>query len=154
MNIIQKLYLKLKTLFSSSKIEKKEEDQKYSTSSKFGLKDKIKGAITFSLYENNDIDILCFLPETDKMSSDEITRESEDFGKFISSITDGLVVDSIVSLLEKNKKKSSDPNDQLFIDNILFFWAMSHINRTDKKKNSSKNHPVIRPTAVFNQIKH
>lgn len=146
MNILIKLYKKLKTLFKPF--------LKTKANKLFEIADtNISGSITFNLYKDSTVDIFCYIPETYSMDSNRLTQEAENFGKFISSITDGLVSDTIVKLLDKTKKESQDPNEQLFIENILFFWAMTHVDRKAEKEKRSLSKPVIKPTAVFSQTK-
>lgn len=148
MKILTKLYKRLKILFSKWFLKSK-------PSKLFEIADNnIKGSITFNLYKNCSVDIFCYIPETKNMDNNKLTQEAEDFGKFISSITDGLVSDTIVSLLDKTKKETNDPNEQLFIENILFFWAMTHVDRKKEKEKRSSSRPVIKPTAVFSQTKN
>jgi hypothetical protein len=144
MNIIQKVYNYIKWFF----IRPIKEEQNIDSENAIG-------SITFSLYPNNDVDIFCFLPESASMTVDEISKVSENYGKFLSSITDGLVVDTMVKLLNQTKKDSESPSEQLFIENILFFWAINHVNNHSKNetKKKNKNRPVIRPTTVFAQTK-
>lgn len=146
MQILIELYRKLKILY------RKYFNSSYNQRSKI-IKDNIKGSITFNLYEDSNVDIFCYIPETKDMNNENLMKEAENFGNFVSSITDGLVSDTIVKLLDKTKANSQDPNEQLFIENILFFWAMSHVNRkaeTDKKPSK----PLIKPTSVFAQTKY
>jgi hypothetical protein len=146
MNIITKLFKNLKEFY-------KKDSNKQHTKSILSDSD-IVGAITFSLDKNNNVDILCFFPESADMTADEISLESENFGKFIAAITDGLVADSIVKLLDKTKQQSHSTNEQLFIENVLFFWALNHVSNLKTKSNKTeKNTPIIRPTAVFGQTK-
>ena len=143
MNIIKKLYRKLKTSFSKKQlIGPKEKDPS-----------QIAGSMVFHLYKDSTIDIICYTPEIKEIESNELTQSAENFGNFIGAITDGVVSDTIVNLLDKSKKESKDPIDQLFIDNILFFWAMSHMSRKSSKDKKGSSKPVIRPTAVFSQTK-
>lgn len=150
MNIINRLYKKLKAFFN-----KKQNRHRQRPLNDNELDDRPIGSITFSLYDNNDIDIFCFLPDSDSMTVDDVTKKSEDYGKFLSSITDGLVVDTMIKLLNQTKKESNSPTEQLFIENVLFFWALSHVNHHSRSENKkkNKNRPVIRPTMVFAQTK-
>lgn len=145
MKIILDIYKKLKSFF-----------YKRNNASNQINDENIAGAITFTLYKDANVDILCLLPESSKMNADQITEESENFGKFISSITDGLVADTIVQLLDKTKANTDNPNEKLFIENVLFFWAMNHVTYNKKISASNlkgKKGPVIKPTEVFAQTK-
>lgn len=144
MNIIKKLYKKLKTLFN----------KKYRTpNNKERDLSQIAGSMVFHLYKDSSIDIICYTPEIKEIETNNLTQYAEDFGNFIGAITDGLVSDNIVKLLDKSKKESEDPIDRLFIDNILFFWAMSHMSRKAPKDKKNSSRPIIKPTAVFSQTK-
>lgn len=137
-NIFQKLKKYLNTL--SSKRSNKEISP-------------ISGNINFILYENNEIDIITTLPECDSLTEEAFLNRSENFGKFISIITSGLASEQIVKLLDNAKKNSKSSNSQLFIDNILYFWAINYVEYIKNKKKKNKLSPIIKPTAVFGQTK-
>lgn len=147
MKILTELYKKLKTLFNRLSLKSKN-NKKYELSEK-----DIKGSLIFNLHKDSNVDILCYIPDTKDMDNDKLTQEAENFGNFISSITDGAVSDTIVKLLDKTKKDTKNPHEQLFIENILFFWAMTHVNRKAEKEKRLSSKPMIKPTAVFSQTK-
>lgn len=109
------------------------------------------GHISFSLTDSGDIDIVCKIPETINLDTDQLTKLSEQFAKFLCHINDGYLIDDIFAIL-KNADHTENQNekDRLFLDNILFFWALLHVENNKKKEQKSKgNQPIVRPSEVF-----
>jgi hypothetical protein len=107
------------------------------------------GSITFHLTDKQDIDVLCKLPDISSQSLDEMTLTAEKYAEFLCYINDGSLTDNIFGLLKKNAKKTKDEKDQLFIDNILFFWEIIHKENQKKAIKKISGQPMIRPTEVF-----
>jgi hypothetical protein len=109
------------------------------------------GHINFSLTEHGEIDIVCKIPETTNLDTDQLTNLSEQFAKFLYHINDGYLIDDIFSILKNfDHIKNHNEKDKLFLDNILFFWALLHVENNKKKYQKSKaNQPIVRPSEVF-----
>jgi hypothetical protein len=146
MLFIQKI---LKKLFQQSDSLELNSESKISKS---GSKDTDHiGHISFSLTENGEIDIVCKIPEITNLDTDQLTKLSEQFAKFLCHINDGYLIDDIFTILQKSDHtEGKNEKDKLFLDNILFFWALLHVESNKKKDQKSKgNQPIIRPSEVF-----
>ena len=77
-----------------------------------------------------------------------MTKLSEDYAELLSLINDGILAPKIVKFINGIIDKAEDEREKLFLENILVFWGLSHVENL-KKKISKSNHPLIRPSAVF-----
>jgi hypothetical protein len=110
------------------------------------------GSILFSLTDKGDIDILCKIPETHTLSVDQLTSLAEKYAGFLHNINDGYLIDDIFAIIKNTNKTSTEQNEQdkLFLDNILFFWAVLHVEHNKKNDQKSKgSQPIVRPSEVF-----
>lgn len=139
MKIIESLLKKLKVLFkNTTKITGND------------LSEQPFGVVSFILNDDLNIDIKVSLPNIKNKNVDELTALSEKYGIFLSNISDGSLSDIILEIINKSKEKCHDPVQQLFIENIIFFWSIFYAEkRNQNKKKQKKNSPIIRPLAVF-----
>lgn len=107
-------------------------------------------SLSFSLCQNNDIDITFDLPEIKNKSNEEIAIIAENYATFLLSITSGEINQKMCEILNDKVDANSDPNSVLFIDNIISFWIMLHKDKSKKVlKKYDQSQPLIRPTQVF-----
>jgi hypothetical protein len=140
MQYILKIYEKLLTVFKKPQIQKDI------------VNDEYIGSITFSLTKDNDIDIICMLPDITNFSNEKILGISEPFGKFLSYINDGYLIDDLFRTLAEQSQNAEDHDRKLLIDNILFFWMLFHVKNKEKDhEDKISGDPIIRPTEVFKQ---
>jgi hypothetical protein len=112
----------------------------------------IADSLSFSLCENNDINIHFKLPEIKNKSNEEIASIAENYASFLLSITSGEINQKMCEILTDQVDSNSDPNMVLFVDNIISFWIMLHKDRSKKGlKKYDQSQPLIRPTQVFRQ---
>jgi hypothetical protein len=113
-------------------------------------KESYIGYISFKLKDNDDIDILYATPDIQNVPTESIADLSEKYAKFLCDINDGILINEIIETLTKNKKDSDSEKNTLLIDNILFFWALTHIeNEKAIKKQEKSGQPMIKPLDVF-----
>jgi len=110
--------------------------------------DEYIGSVTFKLNKDKTIDISCYTPEVSSLSVGAMTKLSEDYAELLSLINDGILAPKIVKFIDGIIDKAEDEQEKLFLENILIFWGLSHVENL-KKKISKSNHPLIRPSAVF-----
>jgi hypothetical protein len=106
------------------------------------------GVVTFKLNKDKTIDISCYTPEVSSLSVGTMTKLSEDYAELLSLINDGILAPKIVKFIDGIIDKAEDEQEKLFLENILIFWGLSHVENL-KKKISKSNHPLIRPSSVF-----
>jgi hypothetical protein len=109
------------------------------------------GAISFKVTSDLDIDVMCALPDIKNATIDEISVLAEKYADFLLAINEGHLKDDIINIIQNNVDKSTEPKDTLFLENMLFHWALTHVEYEKKKRNKEKkDQPVIRPISVFN----
>jgi len=109
------------------------------------------GAISFKVTSDLDIDVMCALPDIKNATTDEISVLAEKYADFLLAINEGHLKDDIINIIQNNVDKSAEPKDTLFLENMLFHWALTHVEYEKKKRNKEKkDQPVIRPISVFN----
>ena len=142
MQLFQKIYSKLLTFFDSSPPK---------NANIINTKQpNYIGNISFSLTDKFDIDISCSVPDFETLSTEKLTTISEQYAKFLCHITDGDLIDDIIEIITKEKNKPDSEKKTLILDNILFFWALTHVEKQEKAKKLEKSgQPVIRPLDVF-----
>jgi hypothetical protein len=136
---IKKIYTYLFRIKTINNIDKKNQIDKPS----------IVGAITFKLYDDQTIDISCHVPETEKLSSDQMTSIAENYAELLAYINDGLLSTKIIDFIKETIAVSEYEQDKLFFENVLVFWAIHHSELIKSKKTKS-NQPLIMPSRVFN----
>jgi hypothetical protein len=110
------------------------------------------GALSFKITAESDIDVMCILPDLKNASTDQISSIAEKYADFLLAINEGYLKDDIVKIIQKKVDAGDDPKDTLFLENMLFYWALSHVESQKRKKNKEKkDQPVIRPISVFNR---
>ena len=143
MYLIHKIYNKLSAFFKPkiTSIAKKESTHK---------PDEYLGGISFMLTQDLDIDIMCSIPEIEHLSIDELSELSEKYAKFLCYINDGELSNDIIGVLDQEKNSIESEKNILFLNNVLFFWALTHVeNQKAIKKNEKSGQPMIRPMDVF-----
>lgn len=110
--------------------------------------DESVGAITFKLNKDKTIDISCYTPEISSLSVGSMTKLSEDYAELLSLINDGILAPKIVKFINGIIDKAEDEREKLFLENILVFWGLSHVENL-KTKRSKSNNPLVRPSSVF-----
>lgn len=134
-NYLKKVYKNILQYFSS--------ERKNSTET-----DKYIGAITFKLTKDKIVDISCYIPEVKDISVNKLTKLSEEYAQLLVSINDGLLASKIVDLINDLMEESETDQEKLFMENILVFWSLLHVEHLKNKKNKSSQ-PLIRPISVF-----
>ena len=111
------------------------------------------GAISFKITSDLDIDVICVLPDMEDSNVDQISILAEKYADFLLAINEGHLKNDIIQIIQNRVDKSDNPKDTLFLENMLFHWALSHLEYEKKKKNTEKkDQPLIRPISVFNPI--
>ncbi len=83
------------------------------------------------------------------MSIDKLTKLSEEYAELLVWINDGLLADKIIGFIKRTMKEADTEQEKLFLENILVFWGLLHIEYTKNKKIKS-DQPLVRPSSVFN----
>ena len=104
--------------------------------------------ISVVLYPNLMIDILTTHPSIQNMSQEEILTESEKFAELLLYISNDLLDNKILGIIEKKITKASDISEKLFYENVLTFYD---ILKKEFNIANNKNSPLIRPRSVFNK---
>jgi hypothetical protein len=108
------------------------------------------GAISFKVTADLDIDVMCTLPDIKNATTDQISILAEKYANFLLTINEGHLKDDIINIIQNTVNKNDEPKDTLFLENMLFHWALSHVEHEKKKRNrEKKDQPVIRPISVF-----
>lgn len=111
--------------------------------------------IRFELTEDENIDISYFLPDINNRSLDDLSKLAEKYAKFLMAINEGYLRDDIIKVFSDNIKKSENPQDHLFWDNVMVYWSMLHVESIKNQKHKEKkDQPLIRPISVFNRIEN
>lgn len=138
------IYKKLSTFFSSKfSVQKKEHDEQYI------------GSLCFYLTKNKEIDTVCTIPDIDDKTLEELSEISDSYARFLMYINEGYLREDVFSILDEQDKnpnltEAQKAKNKLFIDNVLFNWALIHVENKKLKKNGpSANQPLIRPSSVF-----
>jgi hypothetical protein len=140
-HILEKFSIYYKNLFSSKTENKPEyikEPNKY--------EEEYLCGISFKLTKNFDVDILGFIPETDKLSPDEISDIAEKYAQLLLSINKGFLKSKVLSILDDKANRSSEPNEQLFLNNVVVYYDLL---KEEISKLQNSNTPLIRPISVF-----
>lgn len=104
--------------------------------------------ISLRLNKDGHIDILCELPETEKLNNENIINISEKYAEVLLYMNKGLFKHQIISILNNHKHIYNHiPNSILFIDNVLSFYKLLEIEFNKIKK--QKTNPLVRPISVF-----
>lgn len=136
---------KILNWFSLKKKEIKQKDKEN--------KENYIGSLSFKLTENYDIDLACSFPETTNRSLEELTTLAEKFAQFLMTSSEGDLKEDVIRILKNSATKSVNDNDYLFLENVLVFWAMLHVEtQKHKRQRDKRDQPVIRPISVFNRI--
>jgi hypothetical protein len=110
------------------------------------------GALSFKVTAESDIDLMCALPDLKNASTDQISALAEKYANFLLAINEGHLKDDIIKIIQKNINIDTNPKDVLFLENMLFYWSLAHIESQKRKRNKEKkDQPVIRPISVFNR---
>jgi len=140
MNLIYQIYQKLFGVFHNKK-NVEQTDQ-------ITEEPKYLGGIFFKITEDLEIDIGCVLPDTQGLSTDEISNISEKYAELLIMINSGIFRSQIFDMIKNKTKLIEEDNiaERLFIDNLLSFdKILTHeLNRVIKN-----NKPLIRPVSVF-----
>lgn len=148
LNLIQKIYKKLFSQRSNPKNKNVNQD----TSSSKIKKESYIAEMSFALADTEDIDIAYIVPDLDNKSLEELSFLAEKYAKFLMAINEGYLRDDIVKIMTDNTKKSDNPQDHLFWDNVMVYWGMFHVEALKNKRHKEKtDQPLIRPLSVFNR---
>lgn len=140
MNFISKIYKKLLTLFNNKSVKQPKNIVDFINES----------SVLFSLYNNCDIVTLVNVPDTSNCEIDELTLKAENYANFIVHITNGLIYDQIINLLNNKIKTSENINNKLFLENVLYFIPLLEKDLENKLLyNLKTNDPMISPLNVF-----
>jgi len=115
------------------------------------------GVLSFKITNKKNIDINCSLPDLKNQSIIDVENLAKIYAEFLFYINEGFLKDDIIGILQKDidsgyyKQDDDKAKATLFIDNLLFNWAMAHIENRKKITKSEKSHqPMIKPSSVFN----
>lgn len=150
MKIIVQIYKKLLDFFRNNK--------KVTNENKAVNSETYIGSLTFSITKNREIDIDCAFPDLTNKSSENIKDLSEIYAEFLVYINEGFLREDILKIIDnkdhnKNLTEDQQAKDRLFIDNVVFNWALLHVENINRRKQSKKEtQPLIRPITVFNPV--
>jgi hypothetical protein len=119
-----------------------------STQKKSSNDEQGTGGLSFILNHNKSVDVSCYIPETDNMSNDELTSSAENYANLLLYINEGLLMPDIIKFIQKRIDNTDNIQDKLFLENVLVFWGLLHIEH-QKKTRHKPNQPVIRPLSAF-----
>lgn len=109
--------------------------------------------LSFYLTKKDEVDIEHVLPNIKDMSLEEVIYLSEKYAKFLMIINEGYLKEDIIQIIDEGVKKSEDPNDHLFWENVMVHWALLHVESLKNKKQKEKrDQPLIRPLYAFGTI--
>lgn len=147
-NILE-AYRYIKNLFFKSKSKEIPLDTKYIQDSE----EEYIGGLSFKVTLDGEIDISCSLPDISTKPIEQITLIAEKYSEFLLFINEGYAKDDIMKILKKNVKASDNPNDHLFLENFLVFYAMLSTEYKKSKALKEKyDQPMVRPTSVFRTV--
>jgi len=144
-----KLIQWLINLFKKNSIENKKVEQD-------NTKPKKVTNISFVLADNDNVDIICGLPDITNESPEDIAEQAEKFAEVLLCINEGLFKSEIVNILNEKYKTENDPIQKLLIENVLNFWLLLNDHyKTEKNKLDRKRSkmPLVRPLLVFSNRK-
>lgn len=111
------------------------------------------GSLSFKFKNHNDsILVTINTPNISASSnSDDIVDISEKYAGFLVHISNGLMHDEVVKLLNTALEQTTDLNKQLFLKNTLYFLPILE-NELEQSLIAKymHNQPMIRPVNVFN----
>jgi len=143
LHILEKFSIYYKSLFST-KIEAKDKVENIEESNKY--EEEYLCGISFKLTKNFDVDILGFIPETDRLSPDEISDIAEKYAQLLLSINKGFLKSKVLNILDDKANRSSEPNEQLFLNNVVVYYDLL---KDEIAKLQNSQAPLIRPVSVF-----
>lgn len=144
MHIIALIYKKLLAFFKYNYITNTQQK-----------KEEYIASLSFYLTKNKEIDTVCIVPDVGDKTLDELSDIAHNYAKFLMYINEGYLREDIFSILDEEDKKPglTEPQkakNKLFIDNVLFNWALIHVEHQKAKKNNKNSHqPLVRPISVF-----
>jgi hypothetical protein len=141
LHILEKFLIYYKSLFASKTEDKPENIEEFNKD-----EEEYLCGISFKLTKNFDIDILGFIPETEKLSPDEISDIAEKYAQLLLSINKGFFKSKVLSILDDKANRSSEPNEQLFLNNVVVYYGLL---KDEISKLQNSNTPLIRPVSVF-----
>jgi hypothetical protein len=107
--------------------------------------------IRFELTDNEDIDISYIVPNLENKSLEDLSILAEKYAKFLMAINEGYLREDLVKIITDKTKKSDNPQDHLFWDNVMVYWGMCHVEALKNKRYKEKtDQPLVRPLSVFN----
>jgi hypothetical protein len=106
------------------------------------------GGILFKLLPDDMVDVSCYLPEVQGLSSEDMVKKAEMYAKLLLHVNEGLLMENIIQFINNIIKKTENNDDKLFLENVLVFWGILHIEHTQKQE-KQYNKPVIRPLSAF-----
>jgi hypothetical protein len=112
------------------------------------IKDNHIGGLSFVMNNNKSVDISCYMPETDNMSSEQLVGSAENYANLLLYINEGLLMQDIIKFIQKTIDTTDSVQDKLFLENVLVFWGVLYVEQQQKFK-YKHNQPVIRPLAAF-----
>lgn len=110
-----------------------------------------EGSLSFHFKNNDSILVLMNIPSISDTNPDNIVEISEKYASFLVHVSNGLMQDEVVGLLNSALDQTDDLNKQLFLRNTLYFLPI--LENELKKSLYHKyinNMPMIRPIHVFN----
>lgn len=149
MFLFTKIISYISSIFKSKKFS--EIDKDYKQNSLSSEEDYI-GSLSFRLTKDYEIDIFCGLPSILQKNEEEKLELAEKFSEFLLQINEGYLQQDIMTLIKEHAIKAKDDNYFVFLENIMVYWAMLHVeSHNSLKRKTQKDQPVIRPLSVFNK---
>ena len=129
MKYIQKIYIKLLEIFDI---------KKYFYKNTKTINDIC--SLEFILTDTDLLDIRCKIPDTTAKSLEDITVLAEKYANLLVGVNGGLFKEDIAKILQKTIDDTDENrlNDHLLANNILYFWALLHI-ENEKNKDCGKD---------------
>lgn len=102
--------------------------------------------LSFYLDEKSDVHVSGFIPDAETIGPENVSTIAEHYAQLILAINKGLLKDKILLLLKDTGESSENPNEKLFIDNVILFY---NILKDELAKIQSNKGPLIKPSSVF-----
>jgi hypothetical protein len=107
------------------------------------------GNLLFKFTDSLDVNITCEIPSVETLSLEEIGELSEKYAELIVYVNNGLFKEEILKILKNNAKKTDDPKEILYINNVITFCDIIHNELIKVKSKLKGDQPLIRPSSVF-----
>lgn len=136
------LYIAQLFLRNSTLDEKKLKDTDSVTSTQ--KKNKRLCSISFSVNNDNTMDIVCHWPDLDDLDEETVNNIATKYAVLLHAINFGIVNQDVTSTLSENLE-SENPSDRYFVYEVL----TKMIDLAEKRERTDTVGPIVKPSNVF-----